>query len=73
MDNGRARSRKAARPFFLCRRTRPRRVAAAGGARSHPRSPPMDKLDQVRIFLQVAEMGSFIKAAHALDVPRATV
>ncbi|KWH11335.1 transcriptional regulator [Burkholderia territorii] len=33
----------------------------------------MDKLDQVRIFLQVAEMGSFIKAAHALDVPRATV
>ncbi|VWB36407.1 LysR family transcriptional regulator [Burkholderia dolosa] len=37
------------------------------------RFPPMDKLDQVRIFLQVAEMGSFIKAAHALDVPRATV
>ncbi len=33
----------------------------------------MDKLDQVRIVLQVAEMGSFIKAAHALDVPRATV
>ncbi|MGU7781754.1 LysR family transcriptional regulator [Burkholderia sp. PU8-34] len=33
----------------------------------------MDKLDQVRIFLQVAELGSFIKAAHALDVPRATV
>lgn len=33
----------------------------------------MDKLDQVRIFLQVAEMGSFIKAAHALDAPRATV
>ncbi len=23
--------------------------------------------------MQVAEMGSFIKAAHALDLPRATV
>ncbi|MCC7634815.1 LysR family transcriptional regulator [Stenotrophomonas rhizophila] len=33
----------------------------------------MDKLDQYRIFVQVAEMGSFIKAAHALDVPRASV
>ncbi|PJL06458.1 MULTISPECIES: LysR family transcriptional regulator [Stenotrophomonas] len=32
----------------------------------------MDKLDQYRIFVQVAEMGSFIKAAHALDVPRAS-
>lgn len=41
--------------------------------RTHVFRPPMDKLDQVRIFLQVAEMGSFIKAAHALDVPRATV
>ncbi|WP_423175125.1 LysR family transcriptional regulator [Stenotrophomonas maltophilia] len=33
----------------------------------------MDKLDQYRIFVQVAEMGSFIKAAHALEVPRASV
>ncbi|MDC6167348.1 LysR family transcriptional regulator [Paucibacter sp. XJ19-41] len=33
----------------------------------------MDKLDQYRVFVQVAEMGSFIKAAHALDLPRATV
>jgi DNA-binding transcriptional LysR family regulator len=33
----------------------------------------MDKLGQYRIFVQVAEMGSFIKAAHALDVPRASV
>lgn len=33
----------------------------------------MDRLDQYRIFVQVAEMGSFIKAAHALDVPRASV
>ncbi|HEX7804084.1 MAG TPA: LysR family transcriptional regulator [Pseudoxanthomonas sp.] len=33
----------------------------------------MDKLDQYRVFIQVAEMGSFIKAAHALGLPRATV
>ncbi|VVE40084.1 transcriptional regulator [Pandoraea commovens] len=33
----------------------------------------MDRLDQYRIFAQVAEMGSFIKAAHALEVPRASV
>ncbi|WP_323121000.1 LysR family transcriptional regulator [Burkholderia alba] len=33
----------------------------------------MDKLEQLRVFLQVAEMGSFIKAAHALSLPRATV
>lgn len=33
----------------------------------------MDRLDQYRIFIQVAEMGSFIKAAHALEVPRASV
>lgn len=33
----------------------------------------MDKLDQYRIFIQVAEMGSFIKAAHALELPRASV
>ncbi|MFC4276677.1 LysR family transcriptional regulator [Achromobacter aloeverae] len=33
----------------------------------------MDRLDRYRIFMQVAEMGSFIKAAHALDVPRASV
>jgi len=33
----------------------------------------MDKLDQYRIFVQVAEMGSFIKAAYVLGLPRATV
>ncbi|MGO4396132.1 LysR family transcriptional regulator [Variovorax sp. M-6] len=33
----------------------------------------MDKLDQYRVFVQVAEMGSFIKAANALEIPRATV
>ena len=33
----------------------------------------MDKFDQYRVFLQVADMGSFIKAAHALELPRATV
>ncbi len=33
----------------------------------------MDKLDQYRVFTQVAEMGSFIKAAHALELPRASV
>ena len=33
----------------------------------------MDKLDQYRVFVQVADMGSFIKAAHALDLPRASV
>ena len=33
----------------------------------------MDKLGQYRVFVQVAEMGSFIKAAHALDLPRASV
>ncbi|MCB2253141.1 LysR family transcriptional regulator [Pseudomonas chlororaphis] len=33
----------------------------------------MDKLEQYRVFIQVAEMGSFIKAAHALELPRATV
>jgi len=33
----------------------------------------MDRLDQYRIFVQVAEMGSFIKAAHALELPRASV
>lgn len=33
----------------------------------------MDRLDQYRIFIQVAEMGSFIKAAHALEMPRASV
>ncbi|CDN61076.1 LysR family transcriptional regulator PA2877 [Burkholderia cenocepacia H111] len=73
MDNGRARSHEAARPFSLCRRSRSRCAAAGGDRRSNPGFPPMDKLDQVRIFLQVAEMGSFIKAAHALDAPRATV
>ncbi len=33
----------------------------------------MDKLDQYRIFAQVTEMGSFIKAANTLEVPRASV
>lgn len=33
----------------------------------------MDRLDQYRVFVQVAEMGSFIRAANALDMPRATV
>ncbi|GAB3101680.1 LysR family transcriptional regulator [Bordetella tumbae] len=33
----------------------------------------MDKFDQYRVFVRVAEMGSFIKAAHALDLPRASV
>ena len=33
----------------------------------------MDTLDQYRVFVRVAEMASFIKAAHALDLPRASV
>ncbi|AZV94328.1 LysR family transcriptional regulator [Bordetella sp. J329] len=33
----------------------------------------MDRLDQYRIFAQIAEMGSFIKTAHALELPRASV
>lgn len=33
----------------------------------------MDRFDQYRVFVQVAEMGSFIKAANALDMPRASV
>lgn len=33
----------------------------------------MDKIDQYRVFVQVAEMGSFIKAAHTLALPRASV
>lgn len=33
----------------------------------------MDRLGQYRVFNQVAEMGSFIKAAHALELPRASV
>jgi len=33
----------------------------------------MDRFDQYRIFVQIAEMGSFIKAAHALEMPRASV
>lgn len=33
----------------------------------------MDRFDQYRIFVQIAEMGSFIKAAHALELPRASV
>ncbi len=33
----------------------------------------MDRLDGYRVFIKVAEMGSFIKAAHALELPRASV
>lgn len=33
----------------------------------------MDQLERYRVFLQVAEMGSFIRAAHALNLPRASV
>lgn len=33
----------------------------------------MDRLDCLRVFIQVAEMGSFVKAAHALDLPPASV
>ncbi|MDR7194584.1 LysR family transcriptional regulator [Luteimonas terrae] len=33
----------------------------------------MDRFDQYRVFLRVAEMGSFIRAAHALSLPRASV
>lgn len=33
----------------------------------------MDKLNQYRVFLRVAEMGSFVKASHALEIPRASV
>lgn len=33
----------------------------------------MDRFDQYRIFVQVAEMGSFIKAAHALEMSRSSV
>ncbi|AOY94519.1 LysR family transcriptional regulator [Cupriavidus sp. USMAA2-4] len=33
----------------------------------------MDRLEQYRVFVRVAEMGSFIKAAHALELPRASV
>jgi len=33
----------------------------------------LDTLDQYRVFVRIAEMGSFIKAARALDLPRASV
>lgn len=33
----------------------------------------MDTLVQYRVFVRIAEMGSFIKAANALDLPRASV
>ncbi|CAI1119032.1 LysR family transcriptional regulator [Serratia entomophila] len=33
----------------------------------------MDRFNQYRIFVQVAEMGSFIKAANTLEIPRASV
>lgn len=33
----------------------------------------MDKLDRYRVFVRVAEMGSFTRAAHALELPRASV
>lgn len=33
----------------------------------------MDKLDRYRVFVSVADMGSFTRAAHALELPRASV
>ena len=33
----------------------------------------MDRFDQYRVFAQVAEMGSFIRAANALELPRTSV
>jgi len=33
----------------------------------------MDRIEQYRVFLQVAELGSFIQAARVLKLPRATV
>lgn len=33
----------------------------------------MDTLDQYRVFVRIAEMGSFTRAAHALELPRASV
>jgi DNA-binding transcriptional LysR family regulator len=33
----------------------------------------MDRIEQYRIFVQVAELGSFIQAARLLKLPRATV
>lgn len=33
----------------------------------------MDQLDRYRVFMQLAEMGSFIRAAHALNLPRTSV
>lgn len=33
----------------------------------------MDRIERYRIFMQVAELGSFIGAANALSLPRATV
>jgi len=35
--------------------------------------PAMDRLEQYRVFSRVAEMGSFIKAANSLNLPRASV
>lgn len=33
----------------------------------------MDRLQQYQVFVRVAEMESFIRAAHAMELPRATV
>ena len=33
----------------------------------------MDRLDRFRVFVQVAELGSFIRAANLLGLPRTTV
>lgn len=33
----------------------------------------MDRIEQYRVFVQVAELGSFIQAARLLKLPRATV
>jgi DNA-binding transcriptional LysR family regulator len=54
------------------------RASRAGAAPYHRAAPAqdvfrMDRLQQYRIFIQVADMGSFIRAAHALELPRASV
>lgn len=33
----------------------------------------MERIEQYRIFIQVAELGSFIQASRVLKLPRATV
>ena len=33
----------------------------------------MDRLDQLKVFLRVADLGSFVRAAEELGLPKATV